>query len=347
MDTKGKRLEEINTYLGIDLKECTIETMLKLVWHIEQKGYKFLIEDLSKLTNVSNWEIRVIRLRDGLEIPYCKECTEITFELLGEMGLEYCLACSISKWCKYEKYLEEELIWRKTPSIPDLKAEVFFKIENKELLLYRILDEDYYGLEYISYKGEIIKQELKNFDFYEGVKSYTERLFLNTLSQIIRNPEKYNLNNYKQTNKMATLQDISKANLEAMKAKNPVAKALFSTLKGAIETELKSSDKTEKEIIEKLAKKFTENAKVMNTPEAAEEIELLKPFLPLTLDTSLYIDMAKTIVDANPTVVAEIKNGVNAKLGFLVGTFMKTAKANYPGMSVDPALVNDTIKSLL
>lgn len=146
---------------------------------------------------------------------------------------------------------------------------------------------------------------------------------------------------------MATLQDITKANLEAMKAKNPVAKALFSTLKGAIETELKSSKKTENEIIETFAKKFTENAKVMNTAEAQEEIELLKQFMPKSLDVAIYDTLAKEVIDANPTVIEEIKAGNKAKVGLLVGLFIKSAKVEYPGYSIDAAIVNNAIKTYL
>lgn len=146
---------------------------------------------------------------------------------------------------------------------------------------------------------------------------------------------------------MATLQDINKANLEAMKSKDSVARALFSTLKGSVETELKKSTKSESEIIESLAKKFTENAKLVNTEESNKEIELLKQFLPSMLDNSLYKTLANTIISSNMNVVEEIKNGNPNKTGLLVGMFMKQSKIDYPGITTDAALVKLAIDEAL
>lgn len=146
---------------------------------------------------------------------------------------------------------------------------------------------------------------------------------------------------------MATLQDINAANIKAMKEKNSIAKALFSTFKGAIETELKNSKKEESVIIENLAKKFTENAKLMNNADSKEEIELLKPFLPSELEEREYARLAMDIINSNSKVIEEIKAGNKNKTGFLVGLFMKEAKIKFPGFSVNAELVKFSIDQAL
>jgi Asp-tRNA(Asn)/Glu-tRNA(Gln) amidotransferase B subunit len=141
-----------------------------------------------------------------------------------------------------------------------------------------------------------------------------------------------------------TLQEITKLYLDAMKSKDIVAKALFSTFKGQVESELKSKNaKSELDIIQSLVKKFTENAKLVNTEDSKKEILLLLPFMPKTLDTNLYDSIAKIIINNNQSTVNEIKAGNKVKIGFLVGMFMKESKVLYPGLSVDPKLVNEII----
>lgn len=146
---------------------------------------------------------------------------------------------------------------------------------------------------------------------------------------------------------MKTLKDISDANIQALKDKNNIAKALFSTLKGNIETELKNSKKSESDIILMLAKKYTENAKIVNTSESLIEIELLKPFMPLTLDIEQYDIIAKQIIEGQKYIVEEIKNGNTQKIGILTGCFIKEAKIKYPGYSIDSNIVKESINKML
>lgn len=148
-----------------------------------------------------------------------------------------------------------------------------------------------------------------------------------------------------------TIQDINKALVEAMKAKNTVAKLLFQTLKGAVENELKNGARTDaqvEELIRNTAKKFTENAKIMGTPDALVEIELLKPFMPAQLSESDYAALAMGVVGSNAATVEEIKSGKNPnKIGMLLGSFMKESKTKFPGVSADPVLAKHAVEQAL
>ncbi len=147
------------------------------------------------------------------------------------------------------------------------------------------------------------------------------------------------------------LQDINKALVEAMKAKDTVAKALFQTFKGSIENDIKNNkiltDADMEVLINTTAKKFTENAKIMNNADGLREIELLKPFMPLALDESLYAEIGTSIVANNQATVEDIRKGNNGKVGALVGMFMKECKTRYPGVSVEPKLANQAISNAL
>lgn len=139
-----------------------------------------------------------------------------------------------------------------------------------------------------------------------------------------------------------TKETINTAHINAIKTKDVVAKALFSTFKGALDNELKNGSKlSEKEIIQNIAKKFTENAKIMNTEDALKEIELLKPFLPQMLDEHLYSEVAKEVFYKNTELVDQIQQG-KANVGKFIGLVMSHLKATYPGTGINP----DTVKQI-
>lgn len=147
---------------------------------------------------------------------------------------------------------------------------------------------------------------------------------------------------------MKTLQQIKDAHINAIKTQNTVGKALFSTLKGAIENELKSgTTKSENDIIESIAKKFTENAKVMNTEDAKTEIELLKPFLAAELDDSEYSKIANQVVTDNSDKAEQYKNGNKNVLGAFTGSFMKIAKEIHKGVAIDANKAKNALIEIL
>lgn len=120
--------------------------------------------------------------------------------------------------------------------------------------------------------------------------------------------------------------------IEARKSNNPVAKNLFSTLKGEFENLTKSSKDSPDAIIEKLAKKLTEAAKMINNEDSKSEIELLKEFLPLELTS----DEVHSFVEQ----ALSTSNG-NKNIGMLLGSVMKLVKPT--GKSVDVELVKKLI----
>jgi Asp-tRNA(Asn)/Glu-tRNA(Gln) amidotransferase B subunit len=147
---------------------------------------------------------------------------------------------------------------------------------------------------------------------------------------------------------MKTLQLIKIAHVTAIKENNKVAKALFSTLRGEIENELKSKTaKSENDIIESYAKKYTENAKLINTDESNQEIELLKPFMAEVLGDSEYDKIAKIIVENNADKVEQYVNGNKNMFNVLIGAFMKEAKQIYAGVSIDAVKARESLTSLL
>jgi len=124
--------------------------------------------------------------------------------------------------------------------------------------------------------------------------------------------------------------------LQARKENNTVAKNLLGTLKGEFENQLKLGKETPDAILERLASKMTENARVINTDESRQEIEVLKDFMPAMLS----IDEINTFVS---TVISE-SNG-NKNVNMLFGNFMKLAKPT--GKKVDANVVKELIGNIL
>lgn len=120
--------------------------------------------------------------------------------------------------------------------------------------------------------------------------------------------------------------------ITARKENDTVAKNLFSTLKGEFENQSKLGKETEDAILEKLAKKMTENAKLVNTEDSLKEVELLKEFLPLELSQDEINDFLNQVLTS--------ANG-NKNVGMLLGSFMKLSKPT--GKSVDTNLVKELI----
>lgn len=141
---------------------------------------------------------------------------------------------------------------------------------------------------------------------------------------------------------------INTAHINAIKNKDQVAKALFSTFKGALDNELKNgSKKSEQEIIETIAKKFTENAKIMDTEESKLEIELLKPFMPQELELSSYHDTINNVIENNLETAEAIKAGNKQGMGKLLGIVMGKLKTNYPGFAINAEIVKENLNILL
>ena len=143
------------------------------------------------------------------------------------------------------------------------------------------------------------------------------------------------------------IEDINKANMNAMRNKDSVARALFSTLKGNIENELKAGAKSETEIIQKLAKKYTENALVMNTEDSLREIELLKPFMPLVLENQILDGIINNVIENNLDVCEQIQNGNKQIMGRIMGLIMKQAKMDWPGYIVDSEHIKESLEIVL
>jgi len=116
---------------------------------------------------------------------------------------------------------------------------------------------------------------------------------------------------------------LSETRISARKGIDEVAKALFSTLKGEFDNAVKNGSHAEDLTIEKLAKKMTDNAKIVGTADAMHEIELLKPFMPILMSEDELRNIIKTVIDNNPDKANNYKLG---NKGALVGMAMKEMK---------------------
>lgn len=119
---------------------------------------------------------------------------------------------------------------------------------------------------------------------------------------------------------MSKVELLNQCFIQARKDKNEVAKALFSTFKGEYDTALKNKSPEGDGTIEKLAKKFTENAKIMNTADSFIEIELLKPFMPIMLSEDKIKEIIQEVATINPDKANNYKLG---NKGAFTGMVMK------------------------
>ena len=143
------------------------------------------------------------------------------------------------------------------------------------------------------------------------------------------------------------IEEINKANMNAMRNKDSVARALFSTLKGNIENEMKLGGKSETEIIQKLAKKYTENALIMNTEDSLKEVELLKPFMPQVLENQILDDIVNNVIENNLNLCEQFQAGNKQIAGRLVGLVMKQAKTSWPGYVIDSEHIKESLDLIL
>lgn len=119
---------------------------------------------------------------------------------------------------------------------------------------------------------------------------------------------------------MEKLELLNQNRIKALKEKDDVAKALFSTLKGEYENAIKNNSPIGNVTIEKLAKKMTENAKIIGTSDALKEIELLKPFMPIMMNEDQVREIIKDVISVNPDKANNYRLGLK---GSITGMAMK------------------------
>lgn len=119
---------------------------------------------------------------------------------------------------------------------------------------------------------------------------------------------------------MSKFELLNQCFIQARKDKNEVAKALFSTFKGEYDNALKNKSPEGDATIEKLAKKFTENAKIVNTSDSLLEIELLKQFMPIMLSEDKIKEIVVEVATINPDKANNYKLGSK---GAFTGMVMK------------------------
>ena len=119
---------------------------------------------------------------------------------------------------------------------------------------------------------------------------------------------------------MSKLELLNQSFIQARKDKDEVAKALFSSFKGEYDNTIKNKAPQGDTTIEKIAKKFTENAKIINTADSLREIELLKPFMPIMLSDDKIKEIVVEVANINPDKANNYKLG---NKGAFTGMVMK------------------------
>jgi uncharacterized protein YqeY len=138
---------------------------------------------------------------------------------------------------------------------------------------------------------------------------------------------------------MSKLELLNQSFIQARKDKDEVAKALFSSFKGEYDNALKNKSPEGDSTIEKLAKKFTENAKIVNTADSLREIELLKPFMPIMLSEERIKEIVVEVANVNPDKANNYKLGSK---GAFTGMVMKQIAGK-----ADASIVTKVIEEVL
>lgn len=137
---------------------------------------------------------------------------------------------------------------------------------------------------------------------------------------------------------MTKLELLNQAFIQARKDNEPIAKALFSTFKGEYDNAIKGKAPAGDVTIEKIAKKMTENAKIVGTDDAKEEIEMLKPFMPVMLSENDVKNIVKKVIENNPDKANNFKLGSK---GALIGMVMKEIAGKADAEMVKQILESD------
>ncbi len=138
---------------------------------------------------------------------------------------------------------------------------------------------------------------------------------------------------------MSKLELLNQSFIQARKDKDEVAKALFSSFKGEYDNTIKNKAPQGDTTIEKIAKKFTENAKIINTADSLREIELLKPFMPIMLSDDKIKEIVVEVANINPDKANNYKLG---NKGAFTGMVMKQIAGK-----ADASLVTKIIEEVL
>ena len=114
---------------------------------------------------------------------------------------------------------------------------------------------------------------------------------------------------------------------------------LFPTFRGEYDTAVKNNKPSGNETVERIAKKMTENAKVVGTPDALMEIELLKPFMPEQFGEDRIKAIVKEVAEANPDKANNYKLG---NKGAFMGMVMKQVSGKADA-SVVTKMIEETL----
>lgn len=87
--------------------------ILRFVWRIQEEGFIVNIQDLNRLDKHPDYRIW-FNVADGMiECPFGQISQGAAGGYLEGTTLEYCLLYSISEWCKYNKHIKQNVIWRR------------------------------------------------------------------------------------------------------------------------------------------------------------------------------------------------------------------------------------------
>jgi hypothetical protein len=176
----------------------SLAELMRFVWRIQEEGFIVNIQDLSRLDEPTNYRIW-FNLEEGMiECPFGQISQSAASGYLEGTTLEYCLIYSIGEWCKFGKYIKQNIAWRRIRDVrqPNVKWEGYYFIDGNEILLYRIHDLDYFNLEMVDYAGDVLMLEMPETYFLADVKQQATMMMYSKIISIVKQKTIYNLKNH-------------------------------------------------------------------------------------------------------------------------------------------------------
>lgn len=171
-----------------------LEEIMRFIWRIQEEGFIVNIQDLRTLDKYPEYRIWFNLMENMVECPFGQISQGAAGGYLEGSSLECCLLYSISEWCKFNKYIKQNVTWRRIRD-KDVKYTGCIDVDGEEIVLYRIHDLDYLHIEYVELDGNVCMVEMPENFMMNEVKIAAESMMYGCITSIAKNPSKFNLKN--------------------------------------------------------------------------------------------------------------------------------------------------------
>jgi len=202
------RINTINEYFGTDYSVTDVvhdkshtfpkpsiyqfSEILRFVHRIRDEGFIVNIQDLNPLDRPPEYKIWFNLTEGMIECPFGHISQGTAHGHLECTTLVHCLLYSISEWCKYNKCVKQNIVWHRSRNA---KWEGYAQVGDREILIYRIHDLDYFHLEYVDLNKQIYMSDMPESYYIDDVKSDAQSMMYSSIVSIFDDPENYNLKN--------------------------------------------------------------------------------------------------------------------------------------------------------